>query len=419
MARKVFPFKDVNYGASKTSTSANQALNPFDLREGALGIYGVQPTNRKLELIVDGTAKPYEQIVFAVGTKDAADVSDVFDVKGISITSKAYNAATRQVLAVGYHPSFVAGRLNLPTSIMKGDEGIIVLNDNNNLDRYLMVGKNYSGYATFQGAIAYDILFDLYTRLHNDANRLANLEIFSNGTSTAIVAGTHYTGSGTAQIALTNGSKDAVVTSTGISATTLVAGNFLRLNNATYRIEAVSAVAANAFTITLDRPYAGATQGATNVSTTTGGVLTSITEYGFTLTDSADNLAVKLSLSGIFASASVNLATAGVQSNGAGKQIELAEIDTRPSFGSLAATIDRTVPLKGLLTDVALTYDMYVIKGVNDRHTSDPHNNGRSNVNVEILLAFDSVVADTGGKNQSNFEDIMGTDFGKSFVSLF
>jgi hypothetical protein len=206
--------------------------------------------------------------------------------------------------------------------------------------------------------------------------------------------------------------------SLGISATSIVAGNLLRLGGATYTVKAVSAVAANAFTITLDRPYLGATQSATNVSTTTGAVLTSVTEYGFTLTDAKDDMMLSVSVSGAIESAVVEQTTAPIRSNGKGTVVAAYEESMLPWVGAGAATIDRTLPLKGLLTDPSLTYDLYTLTATNYRPTSDPHGDRMSPNKVELQLAFLSTVADTGGKNQSNFEDILG-DLDVSYVSLF
>ena len=54
---KILVFKDVNYGASKTSATKNTALTPDQLADGALGIYGIDPTLSagQLSLIVDGS----------------------------------------------------------------------------------------------------------------------------------------------------------------------------------------------------------------------------------------------------------------------------------------------------------------------------------------------------------------------------
>ncbi len=84
--RKVFVLKDVNYGASKASSTVATALNPADLADGAVGIYGIQligSTNvNKLVLITDGGSE-------GAGTCPAASFGgkEVFIAQGVPLTA--------------------------------------------------------------------------------------------------------------------------------------------------------------------------------------------------------------------------------------------------------------------------------------------------------------------------------------------
>src|SRR5688500_2319814 len=94
--RKVFPFKDLNYGASKTSTTQNTALNPADLRDGAVGIYGIHEgagvNLNKLALITDGGSEVAgsvpmatfsgRQIIIAFGLPVGCQLSNPIDRPG-------------------------------------------------------------------------------------------------------------------------------------------------------------------------------------------------------------------------------------------------------------------------------------------------------------------------------------------------
>lgn len=438
MSRKVFVLKDEKYARTASADTTNAANNnPFNLAEGSLGVYGVDPVSannaHKLALITDGGSDAAglvpaasfagKQIQFAVGLGGSlgADMSPVLDIAGITVQSLAYTAPVKKVIAVGYHPSYTSNSLNLPGTILRGDAVGLVINDTADPDYATSLGKAYSGAAPTLSATGYAILKDLFDRVDADPNAKVDMEIFSNGTGTAFVASTHFTGSGTAQIAATNGSKVITVSAaTSLTAwsASYGAGTLIKVGTATYTIVSVGTPASNAVEITLDREYQGATFAATNVSTTNGASLASVTEYGFTVTDKENFQNVEVSVSGLIEDADKVTATALVWGTGTAVQVGAEEDYTKGQAFGVSDFIDRRVPQRSNLVDSTLTYDIYRVSCANSRYTSDPHAGRNSSVDVEMLLAFPSTVADTAGENQSNFEDIMAA-LGVTIKSLW
>lgn len=419
MSRQVLILKDVNYGASQSSATVNAVNNnPYVLGDGALGIFGKDPQSANnahtLALITDGGSDAAglvpaasfvgKQIQLAQGIAGkGADMSPIIDVAGITIESLAYTAPVKKVITVGYHPSLqTGGSLNLIATILKGDAAGIVVNDRADQDYATTIGKAYSGAAPVESATGYQILKDISDRVSGDPTSKVVMEIFSNGTITEL----------TEDATFTNGSKN--VTFAGNQ--TIATGAFITVQGALYKV-AVGVTAGTS--ITLDREFQGSTV-TIDVSATTDevGTVASITEYGFTITDKNNFQNVEVALDGLIADATKSVTTALVWGTGTATQVATQEENKRPTFGQLD-NIDRRVPLRDLEVDLTATYDLYVLRAVNSRYTSDPHAGSRSDVkDIELYLAFPSGVADTAGKNQSNFEDIM-TSLGVTINSLW
>ena len=150
--RKVFVYKDLNYAASKTSTTVNTALNPADLRDGAIGVYGTHrsgATNlNKLVLITDGGSEVAgavpmatfvgDQIFIAMGTANGnTQISNYIDKPGPynglrMAVAKKYTAPVLGVQAIGYNGT-AGSSMNLPATILAGDDFSIKMIDRNSI----------------------------------------------------------------------------------------------------------------------------------------------------------------------------------------------------------------------------------------------------------------------------------------------
>jgi hypothetical protein len=146
-SRKVFVLKDLNYAASKTSTTVNTALNPADLRDGAVGIYGVHRTGatnlNKLVLITDGGAEAAgvvpmasfvgDQIVVAMGVASGnPQLSNYIDKPtGLKAFAAAkYVAPVLGAFRIGYNGT-AGSSANVPATVLAGDDLSIRMIDRN------------------------------------------------------------------------------------------------------------------------------------------------------------------------------------------------------------------------------------------------------------------------------------------------
>ena len=424
--KHVFAAKDVNYASSVGDTAVNTALNPYDLADGAVGIYGVHGAAgvniNKLVLLIDGGAEAAgvvpaanfvgDQILFAIGTSDRNKpiVSNSIQVDKMRMTTAAYQAAVRGVFGIGYALGAAAngqdgnGDLNLPASIFRGDEAWIKLNYLDDKDELKTTGCTYSGYASKIGDDEFSILNDLAENYDRDEQngRVAIEVVVQAGTITDFATNP----------TVTNGSPNV----TFAGAETINVGDVVIFRGRAYEVaEVVSGTEIN-----LTRNYQGASE-----TITTGGSLagivdvSTITASGLRIFDLEDNMETVVANGGIIESADRTQIVAAEFSNGEGAQVAFEELSNRPYHGGLN-NIDRRIPLRNLYTDEDVNYDQYELLARNSHATSDPHTGGpqgASSTEVGVMFAFVEGVADTPGFNQSDFEDIM-TALGVSFVSL-
>jgi hypothetical protein len=439
MSKQVFVFTDLNYGASKTATTAEVATDPSLLRNGALGIYGIDPVSsnnaHKLALITDGGSDAAgkvpaasfkgKNIFIAQGTSDGVRMSNSLKITGLDIVSAAYAAPVLGVAQIGYNGT--SGSLDEPATLAKGDEILLKVINRNDVEGNKMIGKAYSGYAVSNSSTIYDILVDLVTKAFLDADRLFEPEIIANGTSAAVTAST--TGSavvidvaaGTPTVtgSIANGSKTltfAIDASTFSASQVIAVGDYIQIAGDLYRIDAQDfTTSSSAYVITLDRVFRGTTLSAAAASNFKF-YSVDPTEFGLELTDAAVDYNLIYSVDGIISTADITYGTAAVPGNGTYAHLLKMEKDFRPHRGELD-NLDRRVPLPSTYADSSTTYDYYVITCEETLRNTD--STGHADVkNVEVVVAFPSTVADTGGKNQSNFEDIM-VQFYADLVTLF
>ena len=133
------------------------------------------------------------------------------------------------------------------------------------------------------------------------------------------------------------------------------------------------------------------------------------------MTDRNDNTVLEISISGIGESANITEVVANVISSGKYEQILQEETEARPHRGSLD-NLDRTRNLPELFAVSGTNYDTYAISHSTPLNNSDMMGAGKLD-KKRITVAFVTGVADTAGKNQSDFEDIM-TVFYPDLVSI-
>jgi hypothetical protein len=412
--REIFVFKDVNYGASKTSATLNTALNPVDLADGAIGIYGIDPVLNagQLSLITDAAASSGSlvnkadfkgtKLYFAQGTSDSNRVSNPFDVNNPFnlISSQAYTVGAKGVTTVGYNGT--SGALNFPSVISRGDEFLIKVNDLSDNIGATTTGKTYSGYAQADSADEYDILTDMLANIYSatgDANRIIDADITGNLVGTTDITGTSST--------FVNGSTAVVHTGGdhGIDAL-----DYITINGNLYQVTVDGGAAA----YTLDRPYRGTSATVVVANIHDQGV-TAATEFGLKVTDRYFNSNIIVASAGIGVSALITRGTAPLATSGRGVDILQIEADYKPHAGNWD-NIPSYVPQADSHAVSASNYDMYNISGGSALSNSDHIGKG-GYAETELITVFLDGIADTAGKNQSDFEDIM-TVFYPDFISI-
>lgn len=404
--RKVFVYKDLNYAASKTATTVNSALNPADLRDGAIGIYGIHKagsTNlNKQVLITDGGSEVAgavpmasfvgDEIIICMGTATgAAQLSNpIQKPSGLkaAVASK-YVAPVLGVWQVGYNGT--SGSMNYPGTIIRGDDFSISVTDKN----YIVSGFRdpHNKKQLSVGLAAGDSLMVAINKwiaavalrtddILIDKNKI---KVTHNGTGAAFA--------NTATVAGVNGA----TTLTTSAAHGVTAGDLISLNGDLY----VTVAGTTASTLVLARPYAGATGTVANANTLD--ITVAPTQMGLELTDNAVGRNLFIGVDGVLSNATSRQSTAPNPGAGTQAQVQALEEEARPRKGTtdmITTYIDRD-PIRSVTT-----YDTYILTVQNSNHSGGDHGSVFK-VICYLTLAFVSGVADTNDFAQSDFEDIM------------
>lgn len=408
--RKVFVFKDVNYGASKTSATQNTALNPADLADGSVAIYGIHETGatnlNKLVLITDGGSEAAgsvpaasfvgREVFVAMGTTTSHQLSNPIQLKaGLKEAVAAkYTAPVRGVLRIGYNGT--AGTdLNTPATILRGDSFQIDLFNRNyfvsggrepgqkvNLAVTLAAGD--SDYTAIKKWIA-------ATNLRVDDILIDKLKIkvLHNGTG-AVFANS-------ATVAAVNGATSLTTS----AAHGVTAGDAVSLNGDYY----LSITGTTGSTLVLDRPYQGAT--ATIANADTLDITGAATAWGLELVDQKDFYNIEGSVQGILVDATIKRQTLPSPGSGSTVAVQNLEIEARPKKGT-EDMITSYIP-KDIIRAVT-NYDLYILTIDNERFPDGDQGSVFKVINY-LTLAFVQGVADTTNFNQSDFEDAMTSLF--------
>lgn len=409
-SRKVFIFKDVNYGASKSSATLNTATSPELLAEGALGIYGIDPLSAnnagKLALITDGGSDAAglvpvasfkgKEIFIAMGTANGVQISGRIDVSGIqAIESAGYAAATLGVTTI---------TLDWPGTVLKGDlVSIGITNKSGEIyanrqpfekERYSVeVAAGSSAYAAAVGIVNAVARVDA-------ANRLIAVPKVGTTTSGSAAANS-------ATLSAVNGA----TTMTASAAHGIGVGDYVKIDGDVY--QAVTGTATT--TLVIDRPYKGATATVANAAFLDLG--TTLTDVQLVITDKEAGQNIEASVQGIIEDSVIVKTVASNPGKGTIAQVTALEKEALPKKGS-HDQITSYMPLDTLKVDTSLNgYDLYSMTIHNANHPNGDPGSVFKVLNY-VTLAFPEGVADTAGKNQSNFEDIMVVLY-PAFVTTF
>ena len=415
--RKVYVYKDVNYAASKTSATAETALDPSILADGSIAIYGIHETGstnlNKMVLITDGGSEATgkvpaasfvgKEVFIALGTSAGIQMSNPIQLTaGLRRAyGSKYVAPVRGVLRVGYNGT-AGTSLNLPATILRGDDFAIAVHNRN----YFVSGGREPGQttrlsvATTLSQTTYSILSawiaKVNTRTDNVLIDKTLIKILHNGTGAVFT--------NTATVAAVNGATSLTTS----AAHGVTAGDLVSLGGDLY----VTVTGTTGSTLVLDRPYQGAT--ATIASAATLDITAAPTQWGLELVDNADFMNIEVSTDGIAMDATKLRYTLPVPGTGSYVEVLEAEKEALPKKGTEALT-DATVPHDTYKAVSTSTYDYYNIEVRNQNQPNGDQGAVFKVINY-IKLYFVAGVADTTGKNQSDFEDAMTSLFGTAFT---
>lgn len=409
--RKVFVLKDLNYAASKTSTTLNTALNPQDLRDGAVGIYGIHRTGAtnldKLVLIADGGAEAAgvvpaasfvgDQVFIAFGVASGSNqISGPIDKPtGLqAATGKKYTAPVLGAFRVGYNGT-AGTSFNLPATVLAGDDFTIKVLDRNSIVsgfRSPYIAKNLSISAALNDTayvLAKKWVAALNLRQDDIMIDKLKVKILHNGTGAVFTT--------SATVAGVNGA----TTLTTSAAHGVTAGDAISLAGDYY----LTVTGTTGSTLVLDRPFQGATGTIANADTLD--ITGAATAWGIEMVDDQVGRNLDIASSGLLVNAIHKTQTYPLAGNGTQAQIQAIEEEARPKKGTtdmLTTYIDRD-PIRSVTT-----YDQYILTVHNRQHAKGAQGSVFL-VLAYLTLAFPSGVADTAGFAQSDFEDAMTSLF--------
>lgn len=408
--RKVFVFKDVNYGSSKTSATVNTATNPADLADGAVGVYGIHQagaTNlNKLVLIIDGGVEAAgvvpaasfvgTEVFIAMGTATNHQLSNPIQLKaGLKEFAAAkYSAPVRGVVRIGYNGT-VGSDLNTPSTILKGDSFQIDLFNRNyfvsggrepgqKVNLAITAAAGDSDYVLCKKWVA-----ALNLRVDDVLIDKLKVKILHNGTGAVFAA--------SATVSAVNGATSLTTSAAhGVSV-----GDAVSLAGDYY----IAQTGTTGSTLVLDRPYQGAT--ATIANADTLDITGAATSWGIELVDQKDFYNIEATVQGVIADATIKRQVLPTPGSGSTAAVLAMEEEARPKKGTedmITSYIKRDV------LRASTNYDLYILTIQNERMPQGGQGSVFRVVNY-LTLAFVQGVADTTNFNQSDFEDIMTSLF--------
>ncbi len=368
--KQILISKNVNYAASKASTTADTATSPELLKDGAIGFY----TSTGTLIPAAGTGmSTAEKFFIAQGTATGCIVTPVLD-KRSNLKRKLvqdYTAPVRQVSYVGYNGA--TGSLNTPT-IAARDEASIKIIDTT-------IGRQTFPKQTFAtqllaAATDIDIASGLVTSINTtsfgDGASGSNTYVVAEAVSDGTLGNLALTGT-TPTLTFTNAST-AVTLGGGTPTVDVAVGDYIKFNatatptNANGVVYKVTAISAGVG-FTLDRPFKGTTQTLTEAEAegTRLKRVTSITEAGVRITQLNDGKHFRLAVGGVIELGTITYSTPF--NPGSGTYVQVAQTE-KDFLGFSRGSWNRVGPYAAfgaptLYADSAATYDLYNITTIN------------------------------------------------------
>ena len=406
--RKVFVLKDLLYAASKAGNTVNTALSPADLRDGAIGVYGIHragATNlNKHVLITDGGAESAgvvpmanfvgDQIVVGFGVASGNNqLSNYIDRPGglKAAVAKKYTAPVLGVQAIGYNGT-AGSSMNLPATIIGGEDFTIKMIDKNSVVSGFR--SPYQSKTISVAAAVGDTGYTLARKWIASLNTQPDGVIPVDKTKARILqggAGAVFTTSAT--VAAVNGA----TTLTTSAAHGVTAGDYISLNGDVYQTIAGT----TGTTLVLDRPYQGPSGTVSNANTSD--ITAAPTIVGIELTDDQVGRNLDFSSSGLLANATQKIITSSILGNGTQAQVAAWEEEARPKKGT-HDMLTRYMDIDPIRASG--NYDVYILTIQNAQHPTGQQGSVFKVINY-LTLAFVENIADTATFAQSDFEDIM------------
>lgn len=307
----------VNYGASKSSTTAETATTPDTLRDGAIGLFyegvsGWTLVTSAAPSTKNATSMP--RLMIVQGTPTGKNTR-MFELKSKDVTSYEGHSYVAPVKAVSY----------VGTDGTTGD-GITVKNSATYGIRVIKKFDKKSGRHNIPKSITADTAasgatgYSIAASLADNANSVqANSGILALGLDTLFEVVSDGTRSAFANDAtVTNGSTTVSVTGHGLSA-----GDFVKFEGSVYKIASTTT---NAFE--LDRAYVGV-DATIAASDGDSGSYASITKYGLRITADNNDESFEFALVGALEGAYLS---EGMPTYGIGTSTKVAEDEAKSRF---------------------------------------------------------------------------------------
>lgn len=413
------------YAASKTSATVNTATNPESLRNGSVGVYGLQGVDAvtagntgKWVLITNATNAAGKAaknnftgklIKICVGDDSRVSgyvESGIIDMtSGFSVDAKASEAYTKQISYLGYSLGSTSGNLNMQALPDYGD----------------VVG--FKSYLKKDGAYEQEIqefsmtvyedekVFDMLSRL---VTQVAATTYASNHWTLGIVCNATTGTNPTESLTIVQGSDQATI---GGADTDYAAGVYIGISGNVYKI-----LAKDTLTLTLDRAV---TEASATVANTGVDILTvtefptaNYTKFGISITNTVDNENFSYSVAGVIEEANIDYYQGTAHGSGLGQEVIDMERQALPYRGNMhTAQVEflqstpNGVQTPQPLASASLFYDIYMLySGVylGDKDFATPQNVQTQKTVVAFEVpSLGSGAGNTSTHNQADFEDIM------------
>lgn len=426
---------DSLYGASKTSATVNTAIwNPESLRNGSIGVYGLQETDPttagntgKWVLITNAatgagltTKSEFKGRYIKICQGDTSRVSGfiesgIIDIKGASfLVDAAVSAAyTKQYSFIGYNPSNTSGSMNFSGLPVAGD--FATIRSHKKLDGAYETEQNEYSVTLNVDEDYFSILSRLVQAINS--NTYGGIH-FTAGVVSDAPAGT----APTQDITITLGSTGGVLAAAD---TAYVVGVYIKFGNHIYKIIAKP----TSTTVTFDRPIEEATAtiaaASVGIVTVTAYPTAAYTQFGIRMTNNLDKEDFFYSVDGFIGNATIDYYQGNVMGSGLGTMIQALEKQALPYRGGLdTANIEfrdstvNGVQLPQVTSISGNAYDLYNVYAANENLTVKSHETTQTQQTQRTAVAFEVVALGTGAGNTANHNQAVFEDIMTQFYSL-